>query len=203
MKERPILFNGAMVRAILAGNKTQTRREVKHQPRRSDLLPCYVFPKNKEQANSFWPAGFLYPNAKDEVLSLCPYGQVGDRLWVRETWAQTDGSHEILPLAYRATYDGRALIDDRWRPSIHMPRWASRITLEIVNVRVERLQDISETDALEEGITYNDLPNNALDPARARTWFRGLWAKINGFESYQANPWVWAIEFKRIDGGAA
>ena len=180
-KEHPILFSAPMVRALLNGSKTQTRRVVKPTPE--------------------WigQSGVLsYRGRVGLPHALSPYGQPGDRLWVRETWMDLRGVEGALGGAmYRATF-GNAPEGGKWRPSIHMPRWASRITLEITSVRVERLQDISEADALEEGITYNDLPNNGLAPRRARTWYCSLWEQINGPGSWDANPWVWVIEFKRV-----
>lgn len=194
MKERPILFSGPMVRAILDGRKTQTRR-----------------------VNRF--------------------GVPGDRLWVRETWADVEPLPSRTPaydgarfavrpdgssseLWYRA--DGEMgvtslLFDDgpRWRPSIHMPRWASRITLEIVDVRVERLHDITEEDARAEGVDWaSPQPfgekwddDDREDPREvgygsgsfALDNFRRLWSSINGSESWAANPWVWRVEFRRVD----
>ncbi len=190
MKERPILFSAPMVRAILAGTKTQTRRVVKD--RHIGQIDTSKLPG---------PAGWSRP---------MPYGQPGDRLWVRETWACFD-SH-VRPksrIAYRSdTPDGEMVrVDAPWKPSIHMPRWASRITLEVTGVRVERLQDISEADALAEGVEqvlkgrfriYGRETDGRDTDRSARTSYCSLWESINGPGSWDANPWVWVIEFKRV-----
>lgn len=218
MKERPILFSGPMVRAILGGSKTQTRRIIKPQPPRIMQAP---------RGHEFSVAGHDH---------YCPYGQPGDRLWVREAYAlladpgsltswdgqipderptpaRTQLGHIPTPI-YRVDGErpdvksqlGRAL---RWRPGIHMPRWASRITLEVTGIRVERLQDISEEDAQAEGVEaaggfmatggrwQNYLPDGP-SMAMARESFRSLWEKINGPASWAANPWVWVVSFRRI-----
>lgn len=189
IRERPILFSAAMVRAILVGTKSQTRRIA--MPKRS------IEPMTDE----------------------CPRGQPGDRLWVRETW-------QFAPLrgiyVYRAdpTWSGvpAPTPDGRWRSSIHMPRCASRITLEITDVRVERVQDISRDDAIAEGVEWNKCPTGqtaeSLDAqmlahriGKAAHYvadidyvggFRWLWESINGRDSWHANPFVWVIEFRRI-----
>jgi len=183
MKERPILFNGPMVRAILNGSKTQTRRFLKSQGSATRAMLGTV---------------------------NCHLGQPGDHLWVRETsglrvlrdGAGGTGEFRVYrasnPDAIYATSACGAQIPIKWTPSIHMPRAASRIDLLIKSVRIERLQDISEADALAEGITYDQLPDNPHDLQRARTWYRGLWEEINGAGSWEANPWVWVIEFERI-----
>lgn len=203
MKERPILFSAPMVRATLGGSKTQTRRIVKPQP---DIV-----------SNSGKLAVAYTPD--DERLGRlgknipCPYGLLGNRLWVRETW-RTDASlndkapHCFAGWPVRYEADGTVLkhgafyglIDGKTRVSIHMPRWASRIQLDIVGVRVERLQDISEADAKAEGcqvpsIIYPDEPRNSYCYAEQ---FRLLWESLNGPGSWDANPWVWVIEFRRI-----
>jgi hypothetical protein len=194
-RERPILFSGPMVRAILAGRKTQTRRIVR--PRQvHEGINIYYVPKT------------------------CPYGRAGDLLWVRETWAPVstfDPSPETGAL-YRADpmYDGIDQFDWPWKPSIHMPRWASRITLEVTGVRVERLNDISEEDAIAEGCqeTYCSpeltaecepgTPQRELAELLEGGWitakgnFSFLWNEINGPGSWAANPWVWVVEFRRV-----
>ena len=191
-KERPILFSGPMVRAILEGRKTQTRRIVKGVE--------FIGGRGDENDPSAW--GYPYPD-REGYADLtdgipCPYGKPGDRLWVRETWQDWCpiwqgawcgcGSKEMAQNTHRPAY--AATPDERchpakWRPSIHMPRWASRITLEVVSVRVERLQEISNDDAIDEG-------TNGVD------FFHDLWQSINGPGSWDANPWVWVVEFKRI-----
>lgn len=229
MKERPVIFNGEMVRAILDGRKTQTRRVMKPQPE-----PCY-------RGGHWWPS-----NAFKTMLHIeeqmqngqggwkglagdaCPFGQVGDRLWVRETFMDLTGTGieattgKFEGLAYRADTPAGSYGDEvrkdyglKWTPSLHMPRKACRILLEITAVRVERLNDISEEDAKAEGVraignnfgnspAYCDylLPN--LDDAaewynRASDSFKSLWKSIYGAESWRANPWVWVIEFRRVE----
>lgn len=241
MKERPILFSGPMVRAILEGRKTQTRRVVK--PVGND--DAFVL---QDYGNGFWPYrsddGDTPFKGDMELPIDCPYGRVGDRLWVRETfsigedlgadwvrgYAQGDrfvildgGSHEyIVPESYEIPRNAKETHNsegtaEHWRefgpiPSIFMPRWASRITLEITGVRVERLQDISEADALAEGVKrsqravspseavpcFRDYLRNEPNYHTARDSFSSLWVSLNGPESWQANPWVWCISFKRV-----
>ena len=127
---------------------------------------------------------------------VCPYGRVGDHLWVRETWAP----HTWPPTgpSYQYAADDQYPAPERWRPSIHMPRAASRITLEVVSVRVERLNDISEEDAIAEGCPYG-VGGWMVDPAVGDKQFPTLWERINGPGSWDANPWVWVVEFKRIE----
>jgi hypothetical protein len=198
MKERPILFSAPMVRAILTGKKTQTRRIVKGRPENNTRVG-----RKGHQAHIESP----------EALEHCPYGKPGDRLWVRETWVQfvarPDGAMKVqgMPntavIDYKADYssaqlaatydsDGDIMRLPRWRPSIHMPRWASRITLEVRGVRIERLQDISEEDAKAEGM------QNLNDPYRSLTSiFRSLWDGLNGERApWESNPLVWVIEFR-------
>lgn len=133
----------------------------------------------------------------------CPYGQPGDRLWVREAWARDDEDGQLM---YRADV-GRDLCADAWRPSIHMPRWASRITLEVTAVRVERLQDISEADAQAEGVIPKWEPGcsgrlmdafGGFSFRPAASAYAELWEQINGPGAWDANPWVWVVEFKRV-----
>lgn len=215
MKERPILFSAPMVRAILEGRKTQTRRVVKPGP--PDGLGMYAC------LGAWRYEGVDY---RANEVETCPYGVPGDRLWVRETWQMVDplevpenrrgsrapftGCQGARIIPWVATYraDGE-LAHERygdivWKPSIHMPRWASRITLEITGVRVERLQDISEEDALAEGVHRFDWQDdNGECPATTREAFARLWASINGPDSWTANPWVWVVEFRRIGDGRA
>ncbi|ERY35750.1 hypothetical protein [Pseudomonas aeruginosa] len=202
-QERPILFNDQMVRAILEGRKTVTRRVVTPQP---DFLGSMVDPNTP----------FKTLDAGLHARITCPYGQPGDRLWVREAWAADAQVDAIAPsdlsqgepiwypadLSVRQT--GCSMISKgRVRPSIHMPRWASRILLEITAVRVERLQDISKEQAKAEGVRdvgegsfdVEDSKHFAADP---RESFASLWSSINGESSWDANPWVWVVEFKRV-----
>ncbi|MHB0973915.1 MAG: ASCH domain-containing protein [Thiobacillus sp.] len=181
MKERPMLMSAPMVRAILAGTKTQTRRVVKPQPGGLLKLALHL-------ARRGLPIWFC-----DGWDGTCPYGQPGDQLWVRETFApMTTGYAYLADPVWRDSPSGR------WHPSIHMPRVASRITLEIVSVRVERLQDISESDALAEGVS----PDMGLcwqsGDDTPRGMYGELWESINGPGSWDANPWVWVVEFKRV-----
>lgn len=196
IKERPILFSGPMVRAILDGRKTQTRRVVK-----ADLPDNPTYKSN--QRWGLVDGDFYFCGAR------CPYGQPGDRLWVRECH-----SYSVINYPSEVWYwaHGNPGYGD-WtkpRPSIHMPRWASRILLEVTAVRVERLNDISEADAIAEGIRVLPL-QDANDPG---AWwesepgqnqgrspshsFKKLWNEINGPGSWDLNPWIWVIEFKRI-----
>jgi hypothetical protein len=213
MKTRPILFSGEMVCAILAGTKTQTRRTVKPLPV-SDSLIAGAAPQIDSDGDCVW-----FRNNLPIIGSKNKYGIPGDRLWVRETWKpHCEGPiSDKFPLGtcvkYRA--DGRCIkpiewTDDQgawceaneemthWRPSIFMPRWASRITLEIVSVRVERLQDISEADAEAEGIDFIRHYPDCDETLSAKTLYEVLWESINGKGSWAANPWVWVVEFKRI-----
>jgi hypothetical protein len=193
MKERPILFSGPMVRAILDGRKTQTRRVVKPQP---------------DPNESAW----YQPGPG--IFSMCPYGQSGDRLWVRETWLHgtCPNGHGIAAyiesgLSGDADYRLHPAADEtevnwahKWRrrPSIHMPRWASRINLEITDVCVERVQDISEADACHEGAPA--IVGRNIGPVTYREGFRELWDSIYSKRGcgWDANPWCWCISFKVV-----
>ena len=226
MKERPILFSAPMVRAILSGQKTQTRRVVK--PIGNDEGFVIL-----DYGNGGWPyrsddgdstthtvkrGGKLY---LDETPHVCPYGQTGDRLWVRETWADV-GTCDPGLIVYRADYplcvprhyeNVPPASEIRWRPSIHQRREHSRILLEITGVSVERLKDISEADARAEGIGAVDVAfagdkrrdpvTQQHPPVRFADSYQDLWESINGPGSWDANPWVWVVEFKRVEGGAA
>lgn len=230
MRERPILFSGPLVRAILEGRKTRTRRV--YTPRRPE--PWEIM--GELTCGADWP--HLQDEYGDFHPRTSPYGAPGDRLWVRETWAPAHGSispeygeHSIfewdpdehgeltkdangLELYYRA--DGE---DDlpaefsmpsgseiRWRPSIHMPRWASRLTLEVVGVRIERLQDISEDDIRAEGVSIDlasertGIPWSSI-PTLRDAWRLG-WDSLAGLRpgtAWADNPWVWVVEFRRLD----
>lgn len=226
MKERPILFSGPMVRALLAGTKTQTRRVVKPQPA-PDQQPRTVIGSS----------GFVYVMDNAPLLPYpevrrvrwdCPYGQPGDRLWVKEAWRTADTLDALSPTAIAdkcvdAGYskpwaplqweadgqrnrewsgfgpgNGIVVGPGKTRVSMHMPRWASRINLEITSVRVERLQDISPDDCIAEGawpIAHRELGRGH----EAVAAYQSLWESINGPGSWAANPWVWVLEFRRID----
>ena len=204
MKDRPILFSAPMVRALLDGSKTQTRRVMKAQPPSHVVDFCtYHNPKGDGLAHF----GFD-PVARElqEWFAVCPYGQPGDRLWVRETWRpNADGGFEYkadggpMQSAFKQIFDD--LLKRKWKPSIHMPRGASRITMDITGVRIEQLHDITETDAKAEGLTCHHglyaTPDQVwqIDPRKA---YRDLWESINGPESWEANPFVWVIEFKKV-----
>ena len=200
MKERPILFSAPMVRAILDGRKTQTRRIVKPQPVQHPSPPC------NPDYDIEW-RGFILWLSKGEAAKCmpeyCPYGQPGDRLWVRETfYGIRDGGDGNPCVAYRVDCPPCfAPKDAKWKPSIFMPRWASRITLEITAVRVERLQAITEADAKAEGVKawqsegYR-VAHNIFDGTKLA--YAELWNEINGPGSWAANPWVWVIQFRRV-----
>ncbi|EIO8713127.1 hypothetical protein LRG38_003831 [Salmonella enterica] len=203
MNERGMIFNAEMVRAILDGRKTQTRRPVKF-PLIDKNMGCEL--AGNELAGEL--AAHNYWNS--------PYGKPGDRIWVRETFRVHSRATDVATLVYRASVRNSwteqthrvpvavcntPATPEKWTPSIHMPRWASRILLEITDVRVERLRDLSEEDAKSEGITP---PAGGVLPGwEYRINFRDLWMDIYGTDSWEANPWVWVIEFKRVEGGAA
>lgn len=216
MKERPILFSAPMVRALLEGTKTQTRRIVKPQPS-DDAVRLYAGCIVAHEMECCETGGYLGFGFQDEDrLWRCPYGQPGDRLWVRETLQRFDRepptiqyAADLTPMpAVRQTGAhpmGAALWpwgEKKKRVSIHMDRWASRITLEINSVRVERLQDISDADARAEGSERLDVLPDRSGPvgpclyATARDSYRYLWGSINGPGSWDANPWVWVISFR-------
>lgn len=204
IKELPILFSGAMIRAILEGRKTQTRRIVKRPSNVSDD----AIPEPLLDGNMFWKL----PDYNVGNSQKCPYGEVGDRLWVRETWLQSPVSNQYWYRADKGEEDFAAIYNYRWKPSIHMPRAASRITIEIVGIRLERLQDISEQDAIAEGISSIDdggeilyLANSPSSERQTRysssvAAFRKLWDSINRDRGYSwdSNPFVWVVEFKKL-----
>jgi hypothetical protein len=225
MKSRPILFSAPMVLALLAGTKTQTRRIVKLQD-----------PADYVEGGAMWTHA--------QQMDRCPYGHPGDRLWVRETWGYTRqcddmGDGDVIAYAaggehvyedvdgrrrLRLTKSGAVMRPNHfcyppkpWRPSIFMPQWASRLTLEITGIRVERLQEISHGDACREGAPGSDqthadgevsnsrIVSLALDEVGIKEgddalieWYADLWESINGAGSWDVNPWVWVVEFKRV-----
>ena len=239
MTERGMIFNSEMVRAILDGRKTQTRRIMKPQPepcpRGGHWWPSNVFKTmlhvEEEMQNGKGGWGGLVGDA-------CPFGDVGDRIWVREAYRFPASLDDVSPTGvgemavatgYRKPwaptfYEFTGTFSDGWkgfdtppkvsdagklRPSIHMPRWASRILLEITDVRVERLNAISQEDAQAEGMeltgwrpTYSD-PDSGGEVMTPYDNFAELWESIYGEESWKANGWVWVISFKRVEGGAA
>lgn len=247
-KERPMIFSTPMVRSILENRKTQTRQIISRLSGVGNIAEFGISDTNgyeyhfRDRRMSWNDVSSVY------VLDRCPYGRIGQRLWVRETWRiwtsskqpagdvndpeiytasikkLNDESIKSLPIEYKAT----SMDDGPWRPSIFMPRWASRILLEITDIRVERLQDISEEDAIAEGAIWTDNGPRAwadqkksfdeLNPINgwkegwshtgetrperclisARGSYINLWGSINGNGSWNANPWVWRIEFRRI-----
>ena len=202
MRERPILFAGPMVRAILNGEKTVTRRVMKpfQVPTLDDDGRWY----SVAQRDPKW--GFAVDGDTERECAnalaaslCCPHGAPGDRLWVRETYGDAG-----CRLTYRADLDdGAHCMVKKWIPSIHMPRSASRILLKITAVRIERLQDISDEQALAGGVGVTKHAvgvklTSPHDESVPRAMFRELWQSINGTESWTANPWVWVVEFKRI-----
>ncbi len=215
MKERPIIFSAPMVRAILGGRKSQFRRIVKlphmnplgaWEPTTFGGPGLYLDKACTKPANAAERVGMWHTRTADIVV--CPYGVPGDRLWVREAW-RVFGGREYEYQQDRETViyrEGAELVDSvqgPWRPSIHMPRWASRITLEIVSVRVERVREINEADAWAEGvqIAARDFPLVGGETAPLGVGiraYRSLWKSIHGADSWAANPWVWVIEFRRV-----
>jgi len=223
MKEHPILFSAAMVQAILRVDKTQTRRPIKPQPQ-SSAPGVYADRYNHGPEWAFW----LPDNRMTQPrVWKCPYGVPGDRLWVREAWTffdptETEPDRWDGPVVAPDNSDERRLLDywrkriiyradgepdvvnpvPRWRPSIHLPSWASRITLEVTEVRVQRVQGISEEDAKAEGaLAWHDADESRPFRNTAREAFHELWNSINakrGF-GWAVNPWVWAITFRRIE----
>ncbi len=194
MKERPILFSGAMVRAILAGIKTQTRRAVK--------LPLGVAGKIVLTSDPYMSDRVKFPAvvvAGTLVPIPCPYGKPGDRIWVRETWNRTNPGGKDGAYFYRAT-DSNNYPEAIWKPSIHMPRKASRITLEIVSCRAERLNEITDDDARAEGVAEyaKTLPDDITSGMTRVEGYENLWESINGFGSWYENPVVWVVEFKVV-----
>lgn len=214
MSEKGIIFSGPMVQAILDGRKTQTRRVFKVT---DPLGKKHPVTSPRESIEQFDDGSFHYLSTGGMSGPYpCPYGQPGDGLWVREAWCHVDGQDY-----YRADFDqadlkhekrvrklcpdlAAAYPESRWKSSRHMPRWASRITLEITGIRVERVQDISEADAKAEGVEPITEMTAAWGPQQTPHWFAfmKLWDSLNDKRpgcSWNDNPWVWCISFKRIE----
>ncbi len=202
MTERPILFSAPMVRAILDGSKTQTRRVFQPQPKVLKNGTWYT-PYLSE------PAKWCYLHGGHQIWwAKCPYAAREDHLWVREAWSGPHSQRDLKPREMAGPFwywaDGNPDGGD-WtkpKPSIHMPRHASRITLEVTEVRVERLQSISEADAQAEGairmVMDDEMKFYDSETGTFKCGFAGIWAHINGADSWEANPWVWAISFRRV-----
>lgn len=250
INERPILFSGEMVRAIIQDRKTMTRRvsgleDVNKDPdawtfKKVGDLGWMAKKRYQGRFGAYFESDKIEPRTISICPQVCPYGRPGDRLWVRETWRceelesgldgvrfKADGSFRAIEntpdaadawvLAFRPGMQGvkrvgQAAKEGKWRPSIYMPRWASRITLEILNVRVERLQCISKEDARAEGMSGAWLWSKARNARHPEHFVRGvlspqvanfsvLWDELNGPRGFgwDANPWVWVIEFKRVE----
>ncbi len=218
---KPILFSTAMVQAILAGRKTQTRRatglaQVNAAP--NDWQLCWTQSTMINGKSVQFGAGFqskINPKNGASLGEKCPYGKPGDVLWVRETWANLNADFpSITPYyVYKADLDHKDQHGPiTWKPSIHMPKTACRLFLKITNIRVERLQDISEQDAKAEGViyygnesgdyknySYNDKLGDDWGVLTAKKSFKSLWGSINGKESWDANPWIWVVEFEQTE----
>lgn len=210
---KPILFSTPMVQAILEGRKTQTRRVLKPQPlvhnevikmpipmdEYSKILKQYV----KKGYTEIYTKGVL----QGMIAPKCPFGEVGDTIWVRETWQHTsefgiNNQDENAGYIYKASENGKDWEENtegwKWKPSIFMPKDACRIFLKITNIRVERLQDISELDAECEGAKKMQLEHLGGAFPNHKSGFESLWQSINGKESWDSNPYVWVIEFETI-----
>lgn len=189
-KERLILFSGEMVKAILDGRKTMTRRLVKPTPEF-----CGGAGERGDRAR--WGLHSMDSDRRFTPVDKfpCQYGGPGDTLWVRETWSDTLCDDIAL---YKSDGIRGPVIGQKWRSPIHMPRWASRITLEVTSVKVERLQDISEEDAKAEGYFGDGLTDEGRKWMKPRDWFSHVLETINGRDAWLNNPWVWAISFRRV-----
>lgn len=220
IKERPIIFCGDMVREILDGRKTQTRRVIKPQPDYSilkhgidlEVHRCPILGSTHLPCEWGLYGQPYYPSAVPCFGYNCPYGKPGERLWVRETWRLGGHYHDFTAKDVReaAEFGSHELCDHlhykaeepepyhQWRSSIHMPRWASRITLEVTDVRMGRVQGITTSDIIDEGT-----PGHATDAWLWGDRYRDLWNSINAKRGYswESNPLVWAITFKRIKHG--
>lgn len=198
MRERPILFSAPMIRALLAGTKTQTRRIVcPQQPKRSTIIPYELELTERDGSITAYTRRQFIESKRNR------FGGPGDRLWVREAWRTVCSLDELPPIQLAESVPIHFESDDssrgrfrepvgRYRHARFMPRWVSRITLELASVRVERLQEISESDAVAEGVASGSLTS-------ATENFEHLWSEINGADSWDANPFVWALSFRRVE----
>lgn len=221
---KPILFSTPMVRAILDGNKTQTRRVMKLQ-----IEPCqhhlYQEAEWKDKPTEWSEAalknGFAFcgycengVTPKDDYAGIkCPYGKVGDILWVREKWMHGPNYPNGMDKYYYFASVSDQFKEEwpkSWKPSIHMPKDACRLFLKIISIRVQRVNDITKEDAQEEGVemigvfgkghkAYKDYTDDTGYVTTATHSFQLLWIKINGGESWHKNPWVWVVEFEKTD----
>lgn len=208
-KETGLMFKAPLVNAILEGRKTQTRRVMKPQLEQCDWFPSWYLPTGPEE-------GIFWPNGKNKILTLSPYGQPGDLIYVRETWQHGNyplGPYEEgAPVYYRADFlddpdgpDGEKSPQGKyrdWQPSIHMPKSAARIWLEITGVRIEQLKNISQADAIAEGAppSHPSIDQISMEFGYSdfsRSWFAQTWESTGA--SWAANPWVWVYEFKRAN----
>lgn len=232
IKERPIIMTAESVRAILDGRKTQTRRVLKFQPPSDAYELCTLMSttdrdEKKHEGKKHWVEmdddGFTILDATEDFFRV-PY-QIGERRWVRETWASYGGTKDLYHRAkeniqYRATWDNdtrrpdwhwysdQPFCDDHWRSPIYMPRWASRLSLEVTDAKVERVQDISIDGAKAEGIEGGGVSwwggyysgTAKIMHGNARSAFESLWDTINAKRGYswESNPWVWAVTFRRV-----
>ncbi|ENK5063638.1 hypothetical protein AB3T43_002711 [Klebsiella variicola] len=232
MREKGLIFNSEMVRAILDGRKTQTRRIMKLQPKPSKSRPGDFWFSSKKLESMVHVSDLAPGNSPIADYHLfiqehcCPFGAVGNRIWVREAFRVHSRATDVATLVYKASERNswteqthrvpvavcnKPATPEKWTPSLHMPRWASRILLEITDVRVERLNAISEEDARAEGIIDGGClncgepePCGCANPEPDATdAFAYLWQSIYGQENWNANPWVWVISFERVEGGAA
>lgn len=208
-KERPILFSGPMVRALLTGTKTQTRRVVQGAPADwAPIGPEVYSPTVVDRNGDEQPGPDAYGAGNDDGSDWirCPYGQPGDRLWVREAWRTEPAldpcpPREIALVGAPVQYEAGPHADvlgGKLRPSMFMPRSLARIALLVTGVRVERLQDISRGDAMAEGCPFPNMARGE-DP---RVWYEDLWCDLNGADSWRANPWVWVVEFRKTPNAA-
>jgi hypothetical protein len=212
MKSKPILFSTEMVQAILEGRKTQTRRVIKNEVLQSMKNLRYDGIEEDTDSENY---KHHYVELVDEEgnpmeyyssIGKCNYGEIGDIIWVRESFAKVEFENKPTVYLYKANPEHQSM---RWKPSIHMPKEACRLFLKVTNVRVERLWDISEQDSKAEGCSFEIIhnikeykdylnPNNTF-PVYAKLSFISLWEKINGVKSLEENPFVWVIEFERVD----